>query len=209
MLPDIIEILLPIVLILTTMAILIMLPMYFIRKKRNPDNPKNTIKRLVGMSFVASLIITLLLGSGLIAIYIKDVKEAVSSDDNVTIIGGADGPTSVFIAGKIGDDDMNKFSQITVDEAKEIFETPGDYIILDVRRADEYAGGHIPGAINVANESINDTCPEELPDLNQTIYVYCRSGNRSKQASEKLVSLGYTNIIEFGGILDWTGEIEN
>lgn len=209
MLPDIIEILLPIVLILTTMAILIMLPMYFIRKKRNPDNPKNTIKRLVGMSFVASLIITLLLGSGLIAIYIKDVKEAVSSDDNVTIIGGADGPTSVFIAGKIGDDDMNKFSQITMDEAKEIFETPGDYIILDVRRADEYAGGHIPGAINVANESINDTCPEELPDMNQTIYVYCRSGNRSKQASEKLVSLGYTNIIEFGGILDWTGEIEN
>lgn len=208
MLPDIIEILLPIVLILTTMAILIMLPMYFIRKKRNPDNPKNTIKRLVGMSFVASLIITLLLGSGLIAIYIKDVKEAVSSDDNVTIIGGADGPTSVFIAGKIGDDDMNKFSQITMDEAKEIFETPGDYIILDVRRADEYAGGHIPGAINVANESINDTCPEELPDLNQTIYVYCRSGNRSKQASEKLVRLGYTNIIEFGGILDWTGEIE-
>lgn len=208
MLPDIIEILLPIVLILTTMAILIMLPMYFIRKRRNPDNPKNTIKRLVGMSFVASLIITLLLGSGLIAIYIKDVKEAVSSDDNVTIIGGADGPTSVFIAGKIGDDDMNKFSQITMDEAKEIFETPGDYIILDVRRADEYAGGHIPGAINVANESINDTCPEELPDLNQTIYVYCRSGNRSKQASEKLVSLGYTNIIEFGGILDWTGEIE-
>ena len=208
MLTDIIEILLPIVLILTTMAILIMLPMYFIRKKRNSDNPKNTIKRLVGMSFVASLIITLLLGSGLIAIYIKDVKEAVSSDDNVTIIGGADGPTSVFIAGKIGDDDMNKFSQITMDEAKEIFEKPGDYIILDVRRADEYAGGHIPGAINVANESINDTCPEELPDMNQTIYVYCRSGNRSKQASEKLVSLGYTNIIEFGGILDWTGEIE-
>ena len=208
MLTDIIEILLPIVLILTTMAILILLPMYFIRKKRNSDNPKNTIKRLVGMSFVASLIITLLLGSGLIAIYIKDVKEAVSSDDNVTIIGGADGPTSVFIAGKIGDDDMNKFSQITMDEAKEIFETPGDYIILDVRRADEYAGGHIPGAINVANESINDTCPEELPDMNQTIYVYCRSGNRSKQASEKLVSLGYTNIIEFGGILDWTGEIE-
>ena len=208
MLTDIIEILLPIVLILTTMAILIMLPMYFIRKKRNSDNPKNTIKRLVGMSFVASLIITLLLGSGLIAIYIKDVKEAVSSDDNVTIIGGADGPTSVLIAGKIGDDDMNKFSQITMDEAKEIFETPGYYIILDVRRADEYAGGHIPGAINVANESINDTCPEELPDMNQTIYVYCRSGNRSKQASEKLVSLGYTNIIEFGGILDWTGEIE-
>ena len=206
MLTDIIEILLPIVLILTTMAILIMLPMYFIRKKRNSDNPKNTIKRLVGMSFVASLIITLLLGSGLIAIYIKDVKEAVSSDDNVTIIGGADGPTSVFIAGKIGDDDMNKFSQITMDEAKELFETPGDYIILDVRTSEEFREQHIPDATNVPNESIGTDEIKELQDKEQLILVYCRSGNRSKQASEKLARLGYTNIVEFGGINDWTGE---
>lgn len=95
-----------------------------------------------------------------------------------------------------------------MEEAKKVFASTGDYIILDVRRADEFAGGHIPGAINIANEDIIDTEPEELPDKNQTIYVYCRSGNRSKQASAKLAAMGYTNIIECGGIIDWTGEIE-
>lgn len=101
------------------------------------------------------------------------------------------------------------YIQITTDEAKKIFESnkDGNYIILDVRRADEFAEGHIPGAINVANESIGAEAPAELPDKDQIIYVYCRSGNRSKQASEKLAALGYTNIIEFGGIMNWTGEI--
>ena len=131
---------------------------------------------------------------------------------SVSIIGGADGPTAVFGAGKLGgskeDDNMGTFKSITMDEAKEIFKTPGDYIILDVRRADEFAGGHIPGAINVANEDIVDTEPAELPEKAQLIYVYCRSGNRSKQASTKLVQMGYSNIVEFGGIMDWTGEIE-
>lgn len=107
-----------------------------------------------------------------------------------------------------GTDEMAQYTSISMDEAKEIFKTPGDYIILDVRRADEFADGHIPGAINVANESIVDKEPVELPDKQQTIYVYCRSGNRSKQASEKLAKMGYTNIIEFGGILDWKGNIE-
>ena len=93
-------------------------------------------------------------------------------------------------------------------EAKEVFETEGDYIILDVRRADEFEAGHIPGAINVANEDINNRATEALPDKNRKIYVYCRSGNRSKQASAKLVAMGYTDIVEFGGILDWPGEIE-
>lgn len=106
-----------------------------------------------------------------------------------------------------GDDGMSEFKSITMDEAKKIFETPGDYIILDVRRADEFAQGHIPGAINMANESITTTQPKELPDKNQVIYVYCRSGNRSKQAAAKLALMGYTNIVEFGGILDWKGEI--
>ena len=82
------------------------------------------------------------------------------------------------------------------------------YIILDVRRADEFSAGHIPGAINVANESIGTDEIAELPDKNQFIMVYCRSGRRSKEAAEKLVKLGYTNIVEFGGILDWKGEIE-
>lgn len=101
------------------------------------------------------------------------------------------------------------YKHISMDDAKQIFEADDDssYIILDVRRADEFADGHIPGAINVANESIGAAAPEGLPDKNQLIYVYCRSGNRSKQAAEKLVALGYTNIVEFGGIIDWTGEI--
>ena len=86
--------------------------------------------------------------------------------------------------------------------------TEGDYVILDVRRADEFLQGHIPGAVNIANEDIIDTEPEMLKDKNQTIYVYCRSGNRSKQAAQKLAAMGYTNIIEIGGIKDWTGEIE-
>ena len=100
------------------------------------------------------------------------------------------------------------YTSITMEEAREIFATDGDYIILDVRRADEFAAGHIPGAINVANENIADAQPAELPDKDQVIYVYCRSGNRSKQASAKLAAMGYTNVIEFGGIIDWTGQIE-
>ena len=93
-------------------------------------------------------------------------------------------------------------------EAVKMMETKKNYIILDVRRADEFAEGHIPGAINVANESIGTEEIPELPDKSQLILVYCRSGRRSKEASEKLVKLGYTNIVEFGGILDWNGEIE-
>ena len=100
------------------------------------------------------------------------------------------------------------YKQISMSEAVKMMETEKNYIILDVRRADEYAGGHIPGAINIANESIGTEEIPNLPDRKQLILVYCRSGNRSKQASEKLVKLGYTNIVEFGGILDWTGEIE-
>ncbi len=105
-------------------------------------------------------------------------------------------------------ENMASYKSITMDEAKEIFKTEGDYIILDVRRADEYADGHIPGAINYANEDISDSPIDVLPNMEQTIYVYCRSGRRSKEASSKLAAIGYTNIIEFGGIIDWTGDIE-
>ena len=80
-------------------------------------------------------------------------------------------------------------------------------MILDVRRKDEFDEGHIPGAICIPNESIIDTQPEELPDLDQIILVYCRSGRRSKEASQKLFDMGYTNVFEFGGIIDWTGEV--
>ena len=101
----------------------------------------------------------------------------------------------------------NTYRQISMDEAVDMMAQETGYIILDVRRLDEFAAGHIPGAINVANESIGTDDVPELPDKNQLIMVYCRSGRRSKEAAEKLVKLGYTNIVEFGGILDWNGEI--
>ena len=101
----------------------------------------------------------------------------------------------------------NNYRQITMDEAVNMMAQETDYIILDVRRPDEFAAGHIPNAINVPNESIGTSEIPELPDKDQLIMVYCRSGRRSKEASEKLVKLGYTNIVEFGGILDWKGEI--
>ena len=100
------------------------------------------------------------------------------------------------------------YKEITMSDAIKMMEAEKNYIILDVRRADEYAEGHIPGAINIPNEVIGTEEIPELPDKSQLILVYCRSGRRSKEASEKLVKLGYTNIVEFGGILDWKGEIE-
>lgn len=103
----------------------------------------------------------------------------------------------------------NTYRQISMDEAVTMMAQESGYLILDVRRPDEFAAGHIPGAINVANETIGTAEIPELPDKDQLIMVYCRSGRRSKEAAEKLVKLGYTNIVEFGGILDWKGEIEN
>ena len=106
-----------------------------------------------------------------------------------------------------GDKDMDiGYRQITMPEAMEMMETESGYIILDVRTAEEFAEKHIPNAINVANEDIGTEEISELPDKDQLIMVYCRSGRRSKEAAEKLVALGYTNIVEFGGIIDWTGE---
>ena len=96
--------------------------------------------------------------------------------------------------------------QITMEEAVTMMQEESDYIILDVRTSEEYSEKHIPGAINIPNETIGSEDIPELPDKDQLILVYCRSGNRSKQAAAKLVKLGYTNIVEFGGINDWTGE---
>ena len=98
------------------------------------------------------------------------------------------------------------YRQITMEEAVTMLEEETGYTILDVRTAQEYSEKHIPGAINIANESIGTEDIPELPDKDQLILIYCRSGNRSKQASEKLVKLGYTNIVEIGGINSWPGE---
>ena len=104
-------------------------------------------------------------------------------------------------------DHASAYRSITMNEAVSMMEQETGYIVLDVRRPDEYAAGHIPNAINVPNETIGTTDIPELPDKAQLIMVYCRSGRRSKEASEKLIKLGYTNIVEFGGILDWKGKI--
>ena len=99
------------------------------------------------------------------------------------------------------------YRQISMEEAMAMMESESGYILLDVRTPEEFAAGHIPGAINIPNEVIGSDPIPELPDLDQLILVYCRSGNRSKQASEKLVALGYGNVAEFGGINDWPGEV--
>lgn len=102
----------------------------------------------------------------------------------------------------------SSYKQISMEEAISMMEKESDYIILDVRTEEEFKERHIPDAINIPNETISSAEIPELPEKDQLILVYCRSGNRSKQASQKLADLGYTNIVEFGGIKDWTGETE-
>lgn len=100
------------------------------------------------------------------------------------------------------------YMNITAEEAKVLMESETGYIILDVREQDEYDVGHIPGAILIPYTRIEEEASEKLTDKDQLILVYCRSGRRSKIAADALVELGYTNIREFGGILDWPYEIE-
>ena len=100
------------------------------------------------------------------------------------------------------------YVNITAEEAKEIIDSEEGYIILDVRTQEEYDQGHIPGAIVNSHEEITEKAEDVLTDKEQLILVYCRSGRRSKIAAEALVELGYTNIKEFGGIIDWPYETE-
>ena len=112
----------------------------------------------------------------------------------------------LLIAGCTAPAQENSYRQVTAEEAVALMEKESGYIILDVRTAQEYSEKHIPKAVNIPNESIGTEEIPALPDKNQLILVYCRSGNRSKQASEKLAALGYTNVVEFGGINSWPGE---
>ena len=113
------------------------------------------------------------------------------------------------LAGCAGDREETEaaYRQISQEEAKEMMGRADGHIILDVRRQDEFDAGHIPGAVCVPNESIVDLPPGELPDTEQIILVYCRSGRRSKEAAAKLAAMGYRNVYEFGGIIDWTGDV--
>ncbi len=105
------------------------------------------------------------------------------------------------------DGGTNSYEQITPEQAKTIMDTESDYITIDARTTEEFAKGHIKGAILIPEYEIADRAEKELSDKEQLILVYCRSGRRSKIASEELVKLGYTNVKEFGGIIDWPYEI--
>ncbi len=114
----------------------------------------------------------------------------------------------IFTTPKNKDTESASFKHISQKEAKERMDSGDEIIILDVRTKEEYDEKHIPNSILIPNESILDERPELLPDLDAEILVYCRSGQRSAQAAKKLANMGYTNIYEFGGILDWQYETE-
>lgn len=126
-------------------------------------------------------------------------------DKSIGIIGGADGPTAVIVS-KSGEKIM--YQQITPEQAKDIMDSDEEYVLLDVREQEEFDEGHIPGAILIPYTQIETEAEKMLPDKDKQILVYCRSGRRSKIASESLAGLGYTNVKEFGGIIDWQYEIE-
>ena len=130
---------------------------------------------------------------------------ACGNDSSIGIIGGADGPTSIIVAEK-GEKAM--YEQITAENAKKIMDSGEEHVVLDTREQDEFDEGHIPGAILIPYTEIENKAEEMIPDKDKLILVYCRSGRRSKIASESLVKLGYINIKEFGGIIDWPYEVE-
>ena len=142
---------------------------------------------------------------GIITISICILLTACGNDSSIGIIGGADGPTSIIVAEK-GEKTM--YEQITPQEAKRIMDSGEEHIILDTREQDEFDQGHIPGAILIPYTEIENKAEEMLPDKDKLILVYCRSGRRSKIAAESLAKLGYTNVKEFGGIIDWPYEVE-
>ena len=120
----------------------------------------------------------------------SNVAEQPATAESVT-----EGESSINIDG---------YMQITQDEAKSLMDSEKDYIILDVRTMEEFSESHIEGAILIPDYEINEKAEETLTDKNQLILVYCRSGRRSKSAAAELADLGYTNVKEFGGIIDWS-----
>ena len=114
---------------------------------------------------------------------------------------------SLFGMTACSDGGANSYEQITPEQAKTMMDTENDYIIIDARTDEEFAEGHIEGAIMIPEYEIADRAEKELPQKDALILVYCRSGRRSKIASEELIKLGYTNVKEFGGIIDWSYEI--
>ncbi len=141
----------------------------------------------------------------IISILLCILLSACGNNNSIGIIGGADGPTSIIVSEK-GEKAM--YEQITADDAKKIMDSGEEHIILDTREQDEFDEGHIPGAILIPYTEIENKAEEMLPDKDKLILVYCRSGRRSKIAAEALSKLGYTNVKEFGGIIDWHYGVE-
>ena len=137
--------------------------------------------------------------STILCIFLTACGEARS----IGIIGGADGPTAIYVTEK-GEEPV--YQQITAEEAKKIMDSSEEHIILDTREQDEFDEGHIPNAILIPYTEIENKAEEMIPDKDKLILVYCRSGRRSKIAAESLAKLGYTNVKEFGGIVDWPYE---
>lgn len=130
----------------------------------------------------------------------------------VAVVAGCSSASSKSGAAASGASEVSSsgaasYKRISQEEAQELMKSESGYVIVDVRRQDEFDSGHIPGAICIPNESIGTTQPAELPDLDQLIMVYCRSGNRSKKAAKKLADMGYSKVVEFGGINTWPGEV--
>lgn len=114
----------------------------------------------------------------------------------------------VTITGCVTSKSEIEYKKIDMNETITMIETNKDLILLDVRTRNEYGEGHIPSAVNIPNETIGNDMSDILKDKNQTILIYCRSGNRSKQAAEKLINQGYTNVYDIGGINNWPKELE-
>lgn len=129
------------------------------------------------------------------------VLTACEEDKAIGIIGGADGPTAITVG------ERKMYINISPDEAKQIMDSGEDYVLLDTREKDEYDAGHIPGAILIPYTEIEEKAESVITNKDAQILVYCRSGRRSKIAAEALLKLGYTDIKEFGGIIDWQYEI--
>ena len=135
------------------------------------------------------------------------ILTASCGNDNVPEISGADAPADITGSDKDKDGTL-MYEQITAEDAKNIMDSGEDCIILDVREQEEYDEGHIPNAVLIPYTEIENKAEEMMPDKDKLILVYCRSGRRSKIASESLVKLGFTNVKEFGGIIDWPYETE-
>ncbi len=165
------------------------------------------MKKTISALFCAALLLTAGCSAG------ADNKKPESSDSISAVSASVtDSSAEVGSASSGGSGtestEAGGYRQISQEEAKELMQKENGYIILDVRTQQEYDEGHIPNAICIPNETITEEDTARLPDKEQLIFVYCRSGRRSKEAAAKLAKAGYSNIVEFGGIIDWTGEIE-